>query len=56
MGSWGRLSATIRLFTVQRREVRFQVSWVLIWIARVAILIVPVALALGMLTYQADTC
>lgn len=51
---WSGSSATIRFFTVQRREVRFRVSWWLILVARATLVVIPVAVVLGLLTHQPD--
>lgn len=51
---WSGLSGTIRLFTVQRREVRFQASWWLILLARATLIVIPVAVVFGLLTHQPE--
>lgn len=41
------INATGKLFTTQRREVRFFLSWVLIWIARFGLIVAAAALIAG---------
>ena len=43
-------NATIRLFTAQRRQVRFLASWVLILVARAALAAAAISSLLGLLT------
>lgn len=51
MRTWGKVAALFRLFTVQRSEVKFRVSWVLIMVSRVALIIVPLSFVLALLTH-----
>lgn len=46
------INGTGKLFTAQRRDVRFLFSWVLIWIARIALLVVPAAVIAGLILHN----
>lgn len=45
-------NSTSKLFTARRREVRFFVSWVLIWTARLALLVAGTALIAGLILHN----
>ena len=46
------INGTGKLFTAQRRDVRFLFSWVLIWLARIALLVVPAAVIAGLILHN----
>ena len=46
------INGTGRLFTAQRREVRFLFSWMLIWTARLALLVAALAGIVGLFLHN----
>ena len=46
------INSTSKLFTAQRRDVQFLFSWVLIWIARLALLVAPLAGITGLVLHN----